>query len=56
MTLASHPLFVKALKDSGHFVTHELPFWLRDARKIFSDASWHLTYLEGDLAYRSMCI
>ncbi len=53
-TLASYPPFIDALKSRGHVITHELPFWLRDRKKQFYDASWHLTYLEGDLAYRGV--
>ncbi|MCK6621133.1 MAG: hypothetical protein HUU32_11855 [Calditrichaceae bacterium] len=53
-TLASDPHFVQALKQNGHFVFRESPFWLRDPKGRFEGASWHLTYLEGDLAYRDM--
>ncbi|MCH9659939.1 MAG: hypothetical protein K0U54_03410 [Bacteroidetes bacterium] len=53
-TLASYPPFIDVLKTRGHVITHELPFWLKDRKKLFLDASWHLTYLEGDLDYRGL--
>lgn len=53
-TLASAFEMIEALEDRGHLVTHSLPFWLRDRKKHFAGADWHLTYLEGDLAYRGL--
>lgn len=53
-TLASAHEMIEALEDRGHLVTHSLPFWLRDRKKHFEAAAWHLTYLEGDLAYRNL--
>jgi hypothetical protein len=54
--MASHPRFEKALRDNGHVFLRKSPFWLRDTKKHFTDAAWHLTYLEGDLAYRGVYI
>lgn len=54
--MASHPRFDKALRDNGHIFLRKSPFWLRDTQKHFTDAAWHLTYLEGDLAYRHVYI
>lgn len=53
-TLACDAHFVQALKENGHVVLRKSPFWLRDPKRRFEGASWHLTYLEGDLAYRDM--
>jgi hypothetical protein len=53
-TLASATEMIEALEDRGHLVTHSLPFWLRDRKKHFEGAAWHLSYLEGDLAYRGL--
>ena len=55
-SMASHPLFEKALRDNRHVFLRKSPFWLRDTKKHFTDAAWHLTYLEGDLAYRQIYI
>lgn len=55
-TVASHPLLEKALNDNGHILLRKSPFWLRDTKKHFSGAPWHLTYLEGDMAYRGVYI
>lgn len=54
--MASHPRFEEALRDNGHIFLRKSPFWLRDTQKHFTDAAWHLTYLEGDLAYREVYI
>jgi hypothetical protein len=55
-TMASYSLFEKALNENGHLAVRKSPFWLRDTKKYFTDANWHLTYMEGDMAYREVYI
>jgi hypothetical protein len=57
-TLAAHPLFRKALEQSGFvFNRYRRPVFIRDPRRLFVSQpteSWHLTYREGDLGYRGL--
>lgn len=52
--MASHPYYIQALNNSGFVYLRQSPFWLRDRKDLFKEAEWHLTYLEGDLAYRNL--
>ncbi|MBN1526888.1 MAG: GNAT family N-acetyltransferase [Candidatus Omnitrophica bacterium] len=57
-TLASHPVNIAALKEMGYVAAKKgRPFFLSDAGKRLSDVangSWHLTFFEGDMAYRGV--
>ena len=44
----------KALAAAGHQLHKKSPLWLRDRKRIFAEADWHLTYAEGDHAFRGM--
>jgi hypothetical protein len=48
--MASDPVFADALSRCGFAVDRRLPFWFRGGGE--PPRAWHLTYLEGDLAYR----
>ena len=51
--MASYPRFQEALTASGYEASKK-PVWVKDPDKVLQDAEWHLTFLEGDLAYRDM--
>ena len=66
-TLASHPIYIKALIDNGYsqrphypvpvFNENGRPFFLRDPKKKLpdiSDKSFHWTFFEGDMSYRNL--
>ncbi|HEX9732368.1 MAG TPA: hypothetical protein VGG06_10315 [Thermoanaerobaculia bacterium] len=50
--LATHPALVRACEEAAAEVAGTRPVWIREQNKILGSGSWHLTYLEGDLAYR----
>lgn len=57
-TLASHPANIEALKDLGYVAAKKgRPFFVSDAKQRLpdvADSSWHLTFFEGDMAYRGV--
>ena len=50
--LASHPALVRACRQREAEVAGRRPVWIREHEAILAEWPWHLTYLEGDLAYR----
>lgn len=53
--LATHPALVRACDAAGAELARSRPVWIRGrGRRAVEDGFpvWHLTYLEGDLAYR----
>lgn len=50
--LATHPAAAGACAAAGAEVAGTRPVWVRERHKILGPEAWHLTYLEGDLAYR----
>lgn len=50
--LATHPALVEACEATGADLVGRRPVWFRKRRDVPGTEAWHLTYLEGDLAYR----
>ncbi len=50
--LATHPALVQACESAGALASGRRPVWIKDHNSVLPSQSWHLTYLEGDLAYR----
>lgn len=50
--LATHPALIAACEAAGGEVIGQRPVWLRERNEVLAEGPWHLTYLEGDLAYR----
>jgi hypothetical protein len=50
--LATHPALVEAAEEMGAEITGLRPVWMKERSRSPSGGPWHLTYLEGDLAYR----
>jgi hypothetical protein len=50
IVMASDPTFAGALSRCGFAPDRALPFWFRGHGEL--PRAWHLTFLEGDLAYR----
>jgi hypothetical protein len=52
--LAADPGLIQAATALGGRPFYERPVWFRAAAELEEPADWHLTYLEGDLAYRNV--
>lgn len=53
--LATHPALVEACETAGAEPANSRPVWIRERGRpaaVSASPVWHLTYLEGDLAYR----
>lgn len=50
--LATLPALARSCEAAGARLTGRRPVWFRKKTAVPGAASWHLTYLEGDLAYR----
>lgn len=50
--LATHPALLEACEAAGAEVVGTRPVWIKERQRVLSPGPWHLTYLEGDLAYR----
>lgn len=53
-TLATYPVFIRALNQSGYIFRTESGIWIKGKLPDIPQDSWHLTYLEGDLGYRGL--
>ena len=53
-TLATYPVFIQALNQSGYIFRAESGIWIKGKLPDIPKNSWHLTYLEGDLGYRGL--
>ncbi len=51
--LATHPAMARACDSADSEIVGRRPVWIKERREVLGGAeTWHLTYLEGDLAYR----
>lgn len=54
--LATHPALVGACEAAGAELLGQRPVWFRKRRDVPGTETWHLTYLEGDLADRKSVV